>query len=222
MICAAYTRLRWLSNVTFRGKLALLVLWERPLPAVCHCASERGAHLVASFAKLTAMQTDPNFSISSCSTQNVHGIPHLIPCSRFSEDELLNAIDCMTSAIKQLPATLPSSTYYHNKFDVEAAQASSSILRIPASRLKAMEFRYYLGKRMPFVITGLNGELQLPWSPLQLMREYGTELCTVEDCEGTTPTSRQSLSDFLKMFLEYPGVPQGSNRSPIWKVKVRV
>jgi lysine-specific demethylase 3 len=123
----------------------------------------------------------------------------------------------MTLGAEQLVTGLPRATYHYKQLYVEHAERHSSVLTIPVSKLKAVEFRYYLAKRLPLVITGLNRELQLPWSPSQLMRDYGEEQCTVEDCEGREPPSKRSLRDFLSNFLE-DGVLH--ENTAVWKVKV--
>ena len=123
----------------------------------------------------------------------------------------------MTSTIAQPTAGLPYSTYRYKESDIRVAEQQSSILSISINMLKAQEFRYYLVKRMPLVITGVNAELQLPWSPLQLMRDYGAESCSVEDCEKQAPASKQTLSHFLKYFCDDGAF---CDNTPVWKVKV--
>ena len=117
-----------------------------------------------------------------------------------------------------LPAAgLPHSTYHYKEADIQDAENQSTILTIPVSKLRAREFRHYLVRRMPLLITGLNSELQLSWSPSQLMHDYGTEQCSVEDCEKRAPVSKQTLSHFLKNFLDSSITPDST---PVWKVKV--
>lgn len=118
------------------------------------------------------------------------------------------------------PAGLPCRTYHYKEAQVEDAEGQSTILKIPVDKLKAPEFRYYLKRRMPLMIMGINQRLQLPWSPTQLSRDYGEEECTVEDCEGQTPPLRMPLATFLQTFTT-SGTESPGSAARIWKVKVR-
>ena len=54
------------------------------------------------------------------------------------------------------PPVLHIQTFFHKHALVAEAELKSSILRIPAGHLKTMEFRHFLAKRIPLVITDLN------------------------------------------------------------------
>lgn len=99
------------------------------------------------------------------------------------------------------------------------SERTASILRIPTEKLKIEEFRLFLSRRLPLVITGLNSSLCLSWSPSQLIDEYGKELCTMEDCEAQSQPSHVLLEEFLSLFSP-GGLGNRSLPKTIWKVKV--
>jgi hypothetical protein len=88
------------------------------------------------------------------------------------------------------------------------------------NKLCTEEFRTFLSRRLPLVITELNYKLQLPWSPSYLTAEYGRQPCTMEDCEGRREPSQVLLEDFLKFFScnDLDDSPSPTT----WKVKVRI
>jgi hypothetical protein len=110
----------------------------------------------------------------------------------------------------------------HSVFDAQMlieSESKASILRVPVKKLAVEEFRAFLSRRLPLVITGLNSSLQLPWSPSQLIAEYGKQSCTMEDCEARCPPLPGSLEEFLSLFSP-DSTDESSSPGAIWKVKV--
>ena len=227
MLCARYfviksvimLPIRWMSYVYSRDELPLFTMWKRPLLAMY----QRTWGIVISCIFTKELTTDAQNAIcvracvATCHSGNHHTKYHFIPYSRFTEAELLNTIDDMTSLLRQSPLGLPFWTYQYSKYEVENAEQTSHILTIPEGKLKSNEFRYFLKKRMPLVITELNSKFQLAWSPSQLICDYGEEECKVEDCEGITTSPQMLLKDFLRCFSDND---VHCSSAPVWKVKV--
>jgi hypothetical protein len=124
--------------------------------------------------------------------------------------------------MQDISTTQPCLSLQHHIFDTKMladSENKASILRIPVNDLKPGEFRVFLARQLPLVITGLNGSLQLPWSPTYLIAEHGMQPCTMEDCEAQLQPMHVLLEEFLSLFS-----PGAANESPfpeaIWKVKV--
>lgn len=96
---------------------------------------------------------------------------------------------------------------------VDQAYITSTPLRIPNKKLLPHEFRLFLSKRLPLVVTNLNEQLQLSWSPAELSKEYGTQACRMENCEDPTHIEGTTLGHFLDRF-------EVNRENVIWKVKV--
>lgn len=115
--------------------------------------------------------------------------------------------------------------FYKHSFVVNAV-LRSSILRIPAGLLKAVEFRHYLAERIPLVITDLNCKLQLSWSPADLIKEHGSDICLLEDCEEKEHRVKRRLKTFLSCFMNSIGEPCDTMEEvlphAIWRIKVGI
>jgi hypothetical protein len=168
-----------------------------------------------------SLQGSVDESITLDLSLEAHSEDFFICCSRFTKEELVRSVEC-AAKMSQSIAFLPRQSFFHKPSVVEAAENHHSIIRIPGNKLKATEFRYYLSKRLPLVITALNSKLQLAWSPSELIEAYGTENCTMEDCEGVAAKKREvPLQEFLRYFTIQSDHGSCSNNGPIWKVKVR-
>lgn len=122
-------------------------------------------------------------------------------------------LQVMDSTLLGDPHVLPARAKYFQAAIIEHSLSSSTILRIPHNRLKGEEFRLFLRQRVPLVITNLNGKLQLTWSPNQLTEDYGSDDCTMEDCEGISNPMATKIHHFLSYFHQ-------RRDDVIWKVKV--
>jgi hypothetical protein len=133
--------------------------------------------------------------------------------------QLVGAMEKINEVLAKI-IELPSQTFAHSLAEIVRSESNSSILRIPVSKLKALEFRFFLQRRMPLVITELNNNLQLSWSPTQLTADHGETTCSMEDCERKAATVRGQLKDFLKLFILNPNAHDRDSSTPIWKVRV--
>ena len=120
-----------------------------------------------------------------------------------------------------IPAILRTQTFFYKHALIAEAELKSDILRIPAGHLKAAEFRHFLAKRIPLVITDLSRKLQLSWSPSHLMNNYGADVCSLEDCEEKQQSVKTPLKTFLSCFMNSDGAKEVLPYA-IWKIKVRV
>lgn len=136
-----------------------------------------------------------------------------IPTSRFSEQQLQDVLQAIHATLLEVHQ-LPVRHRYFQPSIIEHSLSTSTILRAPSQRLKPDEFRLFLSKRLPLVITHLNDALQLAWSPKHLTDEYGSEDCTMEDCEDSTNRVKTKIHHFLSQF-------NSDMNGTIWKVKVR-
>ena len=162
-----------------------------------------------------------NSALQSCLPSSEHQAGCFIPCSRYTEQDIQNALDIMNNALQQtVPAVLHVQTFYHNHVSIAKSELQSTILRIPTEQLKVAEFRYYLAKRIPIVITGLNRRLQLSWSPAHLIRDHGGDLCSLEDCEEKEKSVKRPLKTFLGRFMNVDcDDVQDSLPQAVWRIK---
>jgi hypothetical protein len=103
------------------------------------------------------------------------------------------------------------------------SEQHSAIIRLPIAQLKTTEFRYFLAQRIPLVITDLNCKLQLSWSPSDLIRDYGTDMCSLEDCEAREKSMERPLKTFLFHFMNSKSSSsdvQDILPPAVWKIKV--
>ena len=121
-----------------------------------------------------------------------------------------------------MPAHLGSRNIVFSTHALAESESKVSIIRLLAKKLKVDEFRIFLSRRLPLVITGLNNSLQLPWSPSHLIAEYGKQPCTMEDCEGLSEPLQVVLEDFLTFFSPDRLGESSLHPSAIWKVKVGI
>jgi hypothetical protein len=120
-----------------------------------------------------------------------------------------------------------SQTTYYKLTTISEAELESSILWIPVGELKAVEFRCFLAKRIPLVITDLNRKLQFSWSPSHLIKEYGSDVCSLQDCEDHEQPVKRLLKMFLSHFMDsMQGTFSGNSEEPlpyaIWQIKVHI
>jgi len=163
-----------------------------------------------------------NDSRFSCISPTGHESASFIPCSRYTEADILRIMDVMREISKPAaPPVLHIQTFFHKHALVAEAELKSSILRIPAGHLKTMEFRHFLAKRIPLVITDLNRKLQLSWSPSHLMNNHGADICSLEDCEEKQQSVKKPLKTFLSRFMASDGAKEALPYA-IWKIKVCV
>jgi hypothetical protein len=106
-----------------------------------------------------------------------------IPCSRFTRKDLLRILNEMEE-VSTISPDLSLQYYVFDPQILAESESRASILRIPVEKLMIEEFRLFLSRRLPLVITGLNSSLCLSWSPSQLIGDYGKEPCMIEDCEA--------------------------------------
>lgn len=133
--------------------------------------------------------------------------------SRFIQSELTETVQKMQSLLGESPYYLNLQTIYFQQNDLVESEETSSILRIPGYALRPHEFRCFLTRRLPLVITHLNNTLQLAWSPDHLVAAYGEDDCTMEDCEAQAKPMATTLSEFMNYFKR-------KIDNVIWKVKV--
>jgi hypothetical protein len=146
-----------------------------------------------------------------------------MPCSRYTEADIRKTINVLEAALHPpVPAVMRIQTFVYKTAFITESELRSAILRIPDGRLKAQEFRYYLDKRIPIVITNLNRKLQLSWSPSHLIRDHGADVCSLEDCEEKEKPAMKSLKTFLQQFMNAADeVEAAQDPLPvaIWKIK---
>jgi len=128
------------------------------------------------------------------------------------------------SNLAVLPIVHTQTTYY-KLTRIADSELKSSILQIPIGELKAVEFCHFLAKWIPLVITDLNRKLQLSWSPLYLIKEYGTDVCSLQDCEEEEQPVKRHLKTFLSCTMDStPGASSGNAERPLsyatWQIKV--
>jgi lysine-specific demethylase 3 len=117
-------------------------------------------------------------------------------------------------------------TFFYTHAHIAASEQHSAILRFPIGQLKTTEFRYFLAQRIPLVVTGLNRKIQLSWSPSDLIRDYGTDLCLLEDCEEQENAVKKPLKTFLIRFMNSEAHQDPSSDaqdilpSAVWRIKV--
>jgi hypothetical protein len=173
---------------------------------------------------LNQFQGDARLLLLSCISSNGHEACCFMPCSRYTESDLIYTLTVLNDKSQgdQAPA-LQAQTFFYTQAFITNAENQSTILRIPAGQLKLAEFRYYLAKRIPLVIVGLNNKLQLPWSPSQLIQDYGTDICSLEDCEEKEKPVKKHLKTFLERFMGVESGDDALNSLPgaVWKIKVR-
>lgn len=133
--------------------------------------------------------------------------------SRFLQKDLTDTIQKMQNLLDQSPYYLNLQTIYFKQNDLVNSEATSSILRVPGYALRPHEFRCFLTRRLPVVITHLNNILQLALSPEHLVAAYGEDDCTMEDCEAQAEPMATTLSEFMKYFKH-------KIDDVVWKVKV--
>jgi hypothetical protein len=151
----------------------------------------------------------------SCKISLEHSRETFIPTSRFSKEKLQALLQNTHEVLLQGHQGLPARARYFEASMIDYSLTSSTILRIPRDRLKGEEFRLFLAQRVPLVITHLNDRLQLAWSPNQLTEDYGTQVCTMDDCESVADSIQTTFGNFLSHF-------KSSTNKVIWKVKVRI
>lgn len=134
--------------------------------------------------------------------RTAHARPQFVACSRFGESQLLEELADMRDILANAADPLPAQLFSVGASDVKASEDECRILRISMEHLNDSEFRYFLSRHLPLVITGLNRKLQLAWSPAQLTQDFGKDKCTVEDCEGREPAFTANLEYFLKQFTD--------------------
>jgi hypothetical protein len=122
-------------------------------------------------------------------------------------------IQTMQELLRTLPYSMNLQTVYFQQNSLSDSEKNCSILRIPGYALHPHEFRCFLSRRLPVVITHLNSQLQLAWSPDQLTEEFGKQICTMEDCEAQADPMVTSLANFMEHF-------RCKIDDVIWKVKV--
>lgn len=140
-----------------------------------------------------------------------------IPSSRFDQAELIDILREMKMSLAKDHYYLPTQAFFFKESIIADSHLSSTILRVPKKHLRNSEFRMFLAQRTPLVITHLNDQLQLSWSPTDLTSKYGEQDCTAEDCEGRSKPVTTTLGSFLGYFTEDSERRDGV----IWKVKVK-
>jgi hypothetical protein len=153
-----------------------------------------------------------------------HDASFFIPCSRYTESDLLCAMNVMEGIMQSSPApALPTQTFIYTHAFITTSEQHSAIFRLPIGQLKTTEFRYLLAQRIPMVITDLNRKLQLSWSPSDLIRDYGTDICSLEDCEARENPVKKPLKTFLICFMNSESSSsdiQDILPSAVWRIKV--
>jgi hypothetical protein len=122
---------------------------------------------------------------------------------------------------------LHTQTFVYTHTSIMDSELNSTILRIPTGQLKTTEFRHFLAKRIPLVITDLNSKLQLSWSPSHLIRDYGADMCSLEDCEEKEKPVKKHLKIFLARFMNTESKLHDDNTQDVlpeavWRIKVRM
>lgn len=165
-------------------------------------------------------------SLTSCVSSTAHESASFIPCSRYTEQDILHIMNTMEERSKlAVPPVLHTRSIFYKHARIDEAELKSFVLRIPAGQLKTTEFRHFLAKRIPLVITDLNHKLQLSWSPSHLIDNYGSDICSLEDCEEKEPSVKMRLGTFLSRFM-HPACSTSTDSSEdvlpcaIWRIKV--
>ena len=73
-------------------------------------------------------------------------------------------------------------------------------------------FRSMWANGVPFVVTGLQERLKLPWTPQYFMDTYGDQSCLIIECQDDT-NQTTTVKEFFSQFGEY------SSRRGCWKLK---
>jgi hypothetical protein len=130
----------------------------------------------------------------------------------------------MEGITQSFPApALHTQTFVYTHASIMTSEQHSAIIRLPIAQLKTTEFRYFLAQRIPLVITDLNCKLQLSWSPSDLIRDYGTDMCSLEDCEAREKSVERPLKTFLFHFMNSESSSsdvQDILPPAVWKIKV--
>jgi hypothetical protein len=117
---------------------------------------------------------------------------------------------------------LRTQTFFYTHVSIADSESGSTILWIPSGQLKATEFRLFLAKRIPLVITDLNRKLQLSWSPSHLIQYHGADICSLEDCEEKENSVEKPLKTFLARFSNSESYGDDAHDflpQAIWKIK---
>lgn len=130
-------------------------------------------------------------------------------------------MECM---MQSFPApALSTQTFAYTHASILTCEQNSAVPRLPIGRLKTTDFRFFLEKRIPLVITDLNWKLQLSWSPSDLVRDHGGDMCMLEDCEEREIPVKKPLKMFLTRFMnsESPDSDAQYNLPhAVWRIKV--
>lgn len=90
--------------------------------------------------------------------------------------------------------------------------SSTTPITLNANETKDADFDTLWSQGIPMLISGVDDDLQVSWSPQWFTEHHGKELVEVIDCE-TGKSSPQYVADFFRMFGR-PGP------KPINKIKV--
>ena len=174
------------------------------------------------FLYISLIHIQNNDAHLSCVSSTEHELASFISCSRYTEADILHIMNVMGKISKSAaPPVLCTQTFVYKHDMITEAELKSSILRILAGHLKATEFRYFLAKQIPLVITDLSRKLQLSWSPSHLMNDYGADICLLEDCEENQQPVKSPLKAFLSRFMISDGAKEVLPYA-IWRIKVHV
>jgi hypothetical protein len=138
----------------------------------------------------------------SIKLQHMHSVDRFLPISRFKpgvlQDTIIQMQSCGTQAlplISALPSVLMPS--------VQAAVAERSVFRINPHELTGEIFQHIWSLGIPIVVPGAEAHLQGRWTPADLVKRYGNDLCHIYDCEdlNAMPTP-STVGAFFERFCE--------------------
>lgn len=76
---------------------------------------------------------------------------------------------------------------------------SRSIHRLVRTQLSEERFKAFWSSRRPFVVKDLQKDLQASWEPAFFIRQYGSTVCEVQDCE-TGKEWTCTVAEFFSLF----------------------
>jgi lysine-specific demethylase 3 len=193
--------------------------------------------LVAYKAELKKRRADIGKGVSlSCNKRKEHTYAQFTPITRFEKLEIATAImemksmslaDKPTQTQSQVresaevdPASEPEVPNFVDPCPPQGPDEPEAIKHrshdtpfFNVNELKLRVFRKLWAKGKPLVVYGLGSKLRLPWTPEALSKKYGTDECSVSDCE-TGVSKQTTVAEFFEHFGDYRA------RKQVWKLKV--
>ncbi|KAJ7487749.1 Clavaminate synthase-like protein [Mycena galericulata] len=146
-----------------------------------------------------------------------------VPMTRFSKDELVDAIQAMEELLSiestgfsppSYPHTPPPHTLPSTEFQAQSSTEvpSHQIPRFTQSELTDAIFRALWANGDPLLVTDVGDRLKMSWTPEFFIKNHGTESCLVVECQ-THQEKQMTVGDFFRTFGRY------RRRKLCWKLK---